>query len=104
LSLLTVLGILLGGLFKSKRYWQVSGGTETMTTNPEAIRMLLADPLWRCKQTASMLFQVLLMRLVASSKARKITVPALVMQAEADKAVVASANQKLFEALASQDK
>lgn len=104
LPFLTMLGILLGGLFKSKRYWQVSGGTETMTTNPEAIRMLLADPLWRRKQTASMLFQVLLMRLLAFFKAKKITLPALVMQAGADKAVVAATNRKLFEALASQDK
>src|SRR5947199_5556373 len=38
LSLFTIAGILLGGLVHSKQYWQVVGGTETMTTNVEAIR------------------------------------------------------------------
>lgn len=104
LSFLTAAAIVLTGLFKSKRYWQVAGGPEVMTTNPEARHMLLADPLWRRKQTASMLFQVLLMRLAAPSKAREITLPALMMQAEADKAVVIATNQKLYDSFASQDK
>ena len=100
LPLSTSLVILLGGLFKSKRYWQVAGGTETMTTNSEAIRMLQTDPFWRRVQTASFLLQILLMRSAVLKQARRITTPALVMQAEADKAVVAEASHKFYEALA----
>src|SRR5215469_13604371 len=40
---LTTLRILAGGIFKSRRYWQVAGGSEVMTTNPEAIQMLQTD-------------------------------------------------------------
>ena len=65
----TILSILVGGLFKSRRYWQVDGGTETMTTNPEAIQMLQEDPFWGRKQTAAFLFQMVLMRLAAFLKA-----------------------------------
>src|SRR5437588_3953826 len=75
-----------------------------MTTNPEAIRMLQADSFWRRKQTASCLFQLLLMRLATFLKAKRISIPALVMRAEADKAVVASTNQRFYETLASSDK
>jgi acylglycerol lipase len=66
--------------------------------------MLLADPYWRRKQTASMLFQVFLMRLVVFLKARLLTLPALFMQAEADKSVVAATNRKFYEATLSKDK
>jgi len=104
LSILVMLAIIVGGIFKSKRYWQVSGGTEVMTTNPEAIRMLLADPYWQRKQTASMLFQVFLMRLVVFLKARLLTLPALFMQAEEDKSVVAATNRKFYESTVSKDK
>jgi alpha-beta hydrolase superfamily lysophospholipase len=103
-SILTTIAILFGGLFKSHRYWQVAGGTEVMTTNPEAIQMLDADPYWRRKQTASFLFQIFLMRQAALKKAKHITNPALVMQAEADKAVVHEASHNLYGTLASADK
>ncbi len=102
--LLTTLAILLGGIFKSHRYWQVTGGTEVMTTNPEAIQMLNADTYWGRKQTASFLFQIFLMRQAALKKAKHITKPALVMQAEADKSVVHEASHNLYEALMSKDK
>jgi alpha-beta hydrolase superfamily lysophospholipase len=102
--LLTTLRILLGGLFKSHRYWQVTGGTEVMTTNPEAIQMLNADTYWCRKQTASFLFQIFLMRLAAINKAKLITKPGLVMQAEADKSVVYKASNNLYETLASKAK
>ena len=104
ISLLTTLGILLGGIFKSKRLWRLAGGTETMTTNPEAARMLQADSFWRRSETASFLVQILLMRLGVLGKAKQITLPALVMQAEADKAVVVAATRKFYEILASSDK
>ncbi len=103
-SILTTIAILFGGLFKSHRYWQVAGGTEVMTTNPEAIQMLDTDPYWRRKQTASFLFQIFLMRQAALKKAKHITNPVLVMQAEADKAVVHEASHNLYETLASTDK
>lgn len=102
--LLTQLAIVLGGLFKSRRYWQVASGTEAMTTNPEAIHMLLADPYWRRKQTASFLFQILLMRLAVVKKAKHIAIPALVMQAEADKTVVPAATHTFYETLVNGDK
>jgi alpha-beta hydrolase superfamily lysophospholipase len=102
--LLTTVGIFLGGLFKSKHYWQVANGTDKMTTNPEALRMLDADTFWRLKETASFLFQIFLLRSAFLDKAKHITIPALVIQAEADKSVVPAASQKLYETLASEDK
>src|SRR6266513_1999522 len=57
-SLLTTLGIFLGGIFKSKHYWQVADNIEKMTTNPEAVQMLQADSFWGRKETASFLFQI----------------------------------------------
>lgn len=100
----TTLGIIVGGIFKSHHYWQVTGGTEVMTTNPEAIQMLNADIYWRRKQTASFLFQLFLMRLAALKKAKLITKTGLVMQAEADKSVVQEASHNLYQTLASKDK
>jgi alpha-beta hydrolase superfamily lysophospholipase len=102
--LFTTLAILVGGLFKSHRYWQVAGGSEVMTTNPEAIRMLNADTYWRSKQTASFLFQIFRMRLAALKKAKLIIKPGLVMQAKADKSVVNEASHNLYETLASKVK
>src|SRR6185312_13991491 len=102
--LLTTLGIFLGGIFKSKHYWQVADNIEKMTANPEAVQMLNADTFWRRKETASFLFQIFLMRSAFLDKAKNISIPALVIQAEADKSVVPSASQKLYEMLASKDK
>lgn len=104
LSPVTTLLILLGGIFKSKHYWQVAGGTEKMTTNPEAIEMLQADPFWVHKETASFLFQIFLMRLAIFQKAKQITIPTLVLQAELDKSVLIDQTFKFYEALASSDK
>ncbi len=104
ISLGTMLSIVVGGLFKSKRYYQVAGGTESMTTRQEAIEMVNADPYWRRKQTASFLFQILLMRMAVLKLAKQITLPVLAMQAGQDKAILASGTRKLYEALASSDK
>src|SRR5437764_10622397 len=82
----TSLSILFGGLSKSKRAWQLAGGPEVMTTNTEAIQMLNADPYWRRAETASFLLQILRMRMALLKLAKRITLPALVMQAEQDKA------------------
>ena len=102
--MLTTLGIFLGGIFKSKHYWQVADNIEKMTTNPEAVRMLDADTFWRKEETASFLFQIFLMRSGLLDKAKHITLPALVIQAEGDKSVVPEASHKLYETLASKDK
>lgn len=103
-SLGTTLAVLLGGAFKSRRYRQFAGGTEGMTTNEEAVQMLQADSFWQRTQTLSFMFQVLLMRSAILKQARQITIPALVMQAEDDKAVLLAGSRKLYEALASSDK
>ena len=102
--LLTTLGIFLGGIFKSKHYWQVADNIQKMTTNPEAVQMLQADSYWRRKETATFLFQIFLMRSAFLDKAKNITIPTLVIQAEADKSIVPAASQKLYESLVSKDK
>ncbi|MBV9710230.1 MAG: lysophospholipase [Ktedonobacteraceae bacterium] len=104
LSALTTLGILFGGTLKSHRMWQVAGGPEVMTTNPEAVQMLQADTFWRRRQTATFLIQIRQMRLAVIRQAKNITLPVLVMQAEEDKSVVATATRKFYDALASSDK
>jgi alpha-beta hydrolase superfamily lysophospholipase len=98
------LAILVGGIFKSRRAWQVANDQLSMTTNPEAREMLLADTYWQRTQTASFLIQILQMRLSILKHAKKIIVPTLVMQAENDKAVLTSGSRKLYETLASNDK
>jgi alpha-beta hydrolase superfamily lysophospholipase len=99
-----VISILLGGFFKSKRPWKAAGGSEGMTTNAEAAQMLAADTYWRQAETSSFFFQILRMRSAMLNMAKRITIPALVMQAEADTVVVPSATRKLFDTLASSDK
>ncbi len=98
------LAILVGGLFKSRRAWQIANDQLGMTTNPEALEMLLADIYWQRTQTASFLVQILQMRLGILRQAKTIVLPVLVMQAENDKAVLTSGSRKLYEALASSDK
>lgn len=63
-----------------------------------------ADTFWRRKETASFLFQIFLMRSAFLDNAKNITIPALVIQVEADKSVVPAATQKLYETLVSKDK
>ncbi len=103
-SVLTTLRILAGGVFKSRRYWQVAGGSEVMTTNSEAIQMLQTDTFWIRKQTSSFLYQIFLMRSAMLKNTKLINKPGLVMQAESDKAVVSEASRNLYDALNSNDK
>ncbi len=98
------LTITAGGLLKSRRPWQVAGGYEGMTANPEAQEMLRTDIYWQRTQTASFLVQIVLMRQGILKQARHITLPILVMQAEADQVVQISGSRKLYTALASKDK
>lgn len=103
-SLGMTLGVFGGGLLRSRRYWRIPGGTSVMTTNPEAIRMLETDPYWRREFTANFLLEIFRLRLQVLKLAPRITLPALVIQAEQDKSVVFAASRKLCEALGSQDK
>lgn len=103
-SLGMTLGIFAGGLLRSKRLWRSPGGTEGMTANPEAVKMLEADPYWRRELTANFFLQIFRMRLQMLDLARGINVPALVMQVEQDKSVIPLAARKLYEALGSVDK
>jgi len=96
--------LVLAGMVKSPRTFQAAGGTETMTTNPEAIAMLENDPRWVRAQSASFLYQITLMRLGVVKRARQVRTPALVIQCEQDLAVVASATRRMYDALASADK
>jgi alpha-beta hydrolase superfamily lysophospholipase len=104
LPLPTVLGIISGGFFKSKRYWQVAGGSSGMTAHPDAIRMLESDTFWCKKQTSSFLFQILQMRLSAPRLLKQVRNPILVLQAEADAVVVIKTNLAAYHTLGSPDK
>lgn len=104
LPLRTTLSIFVGGLFKSKRLWRVGGGHAGMTTNPEAVRMLDEDPNWVRSQTATFLVQILRMRVATIKQAKRITIPALVLQAAGDKVVVIPATHTFYQAIGSSDK
>lgn len=99
-----VLGIVSGGLVRSRRLWRNPGGTEGMTTNAEAITMLEADPNWRRDLTANFWLEILRLRLQVLKMAARISLPALVLQVEQDKSVVPAASRQLYETLASRDK
>lgn len=103
-SLGMTLGVFGGGLLRSRRYWRIPGGPSVMTTNPEAVRMLEADPYWRREFTANFLLEIFRLRLQVLKLAPRVTLPALIIQAEQDKSVVFAASRKLYEALGSQDK
>ena len=100
----TLLAVLPRGMFKSSRPFAVAGGHEVMTTNPEAVKLLGADPYWVRAESASFLWQISLMRGKILSQARRVTVPALVLQAGQDRSVVASASEEAFRQLGSADK
>lgn len=103
-SLGMTLGVFGGGLLRSRRTWRTPGSTAVMTTNPEAISMLENDPYWRRDLTANFLLEIFRLRLQVLKLAPRITIPALVIQAEQDKSVVPAASRKLYEALGSPDK
>lgn len=99
-----VAGIVFSGMAGSPRHVKAAGGTETMTTNPEAISMLNADDKWVRTQSASFLYQITRMRMATIKRARVTRLPALVIQCEQDRAVISAASRRMFDALASTDK
>lgn len=103
-SPVAVAGLVLTGMMGSAKPFAAAGGTETMTTNPEAIAMLNADPYWVRAESASFLYQITRMRLGALARARRVRAPALVIQCEADKAIKPAASREMHDALGSADK
>ena len=98
------LGLVFDGIRGSTRPFQGAGGPANMTTNPEAVTMLDADSYWVRAESAAFLYQITLMRQAALRRAREVRSPALVLQADADRAVVPAASLKCFEALGSPQK
>lgn len=97
-------GVVAGGLVGSDHIWNVAGGPDHMTANPEAREMLNADPYWVRGQSSSFLFQLTLLRGAMLKRARQVRIPALVLQSDHDLSVVASASRQCFEVLGSTDK
>lgn len=106
-SLGAILSVLIGG---PRGSMAVPSGTDApdtsvMTMNPEAARMLLEDERWVRRRTASFYYQIALgMRGKALRQAKLVRAPALVIQVERDRSVVAKASRQAFEALGSTDK
>jgi alpha-beta hydrolase superfamily lysophospholipase len=79
--------------------------TSVMTLNPEAAKMLLADERWVRRRTASFYYQIALgMRGKVLKQAPLVRAPALVIQVERDRSVVAQASEQCFKALGSAEK
>ncbi len=98
---------LIGGITGSPRVAKLPNpkATAGMTSNPEADRFLQADRYWVSERTQRFYWQVaFLMRGKVLDEARKVTVPALVIQGEQDQAVVPAATKRAFDALGSQEK
>ncbi len=100
----TMLAVLFRGITKSPRPYQLAGGPEVMTTNPEAIKMLNADPIWVRAESAAFFWQILQMRNKLLGLAAKIQLPVLVLQAGQDTSVVASASEDAYRRFGGSDK
>ena len=106
-SLGTTLTVLGGGLFGSRYVAPATAGsdTSTMTTQPDAVRLLQEDTYWVRARSSSFLYQVAgVMRPQALRRAREVRAPALVVQCEGDRAVVQAATRQCFQTLGSHDK
>ncbi len=103
-SLGTALAVAVRGMFKSSRVFPLAGGPDVMTTNPEAVKLLNADPYWVRAESAAFFWQITLMRGKVLSQARRVTLPALALQAGQDRSIVAGAASEAFRQLGSDDK
>lgn len=97
-------GVLVGGLFGSDHIWNLAGGPDHMTANPQAREMLNADPYWVRGESSSFLYQITLLRSAMLKRARQVRVPALVLQSDTDLSIVPAASRQCFDALGSPDK
>jgi alpha-beta hydrolase superfamily lysophospholipase len=94
-----------GGLVGSARLVPGGGDTSTMTTKPQAVELLRDDTYWVRDRSRSFLYQIgLQLRSQMLRRAREVRAPALVIQCDADLAVVPAASRQCFEALGSADK
>jgi alpha-beta hydrolase superfamily lysophospholipase len=103
-SPIVLLKVIFAGLLRLPIRYRLAGGPEVMTTNPEAIALLQNDPYWVRAETASFFFQISLMRVGVLHQARSVHIPALVLQAERDLAILPAASRKMYEQLGSTDK
>ncbi|HLZ23583.1 MAG TPA: alpha/beta fold hydrolase [Ktedonobacterales bacterium] len=97
-------GILAGGALGLEQPRRMAEGPEFMTTNPQADQMVKADTYWVRSESASFLFQITLLRTAVKKKARRVRVPALVLQSGQDRSVVPEASRACYEWLAATDK
>ena len=98
---------LIGGLTNSAQIAKLPNARETrgMTTNPEAAAFLLADHFWVYERTKRFNYQIAFqMRGKVLEQAKKITIPALVIQGESDITVVPRESKHAFDLMASTDK
>jgi alpha-beta hydrolase superfamily lysophospholipase len=100
----TMLAVLFRGIAKSPRPYQLAGGPDVMTTNPEAVKMLTADPIWVRAESAAFFWQILQMRNKVLGLASQIQLPVLVLQAGQDKSVVANASEEAYRRFGGTDK
>jgi alpha-beta hydrolase superfamily lysophospholipase len=100
----TVARLLVGGLSGSDRIIPREVHTDSMTLVPEATHLLEDDRYWVRNQSGSFLYQVTRMRLQILRMARKVQMPALVMQTLGDRTLVQKATYQCYLALGSKDK
>jgi alpha-beta hydrolase superfamily lysophospholipase len=102
----TLLSIAIGGMFHSSAIGKLPDvrQTQSMTSNPEAVELLLNDPYWTYERTKSFYWQISQMRSKTIARTSLVYRPLLVLQAEADKAVIPAATRKAYDAIRSADK
>jgi alpha-beta hydrolase superfamily lysophospholipase len=100
----TVVRMLVGGLRGSDAIIPRETHTDTMTLVPEATRLLDDDRYWVRNQSGSFLYQMTRMRLQVLRMARKVQIPALVIQTLGDRTLVQKATRQCYLELGSEDK
>jgi alpha-beta hydrolase superfamily lysophospholipase len=100
----TVARLVVGGLSGSDRIITREVHTDTMTLVPEATRLLEDDRYWVRNQSGSFLYQITRMRMQVLPIARKVQIPALVIQTLGDRTLVQKATYQCYLELGSKDK
>jgi len=96
--------ILAGGISGSDKIVGRDVDTGEMTRVPEAGRLLAADSYWVRNQSGAFLSELTRMRLGMPRTARKVSLPALVIQTEGDRTLVQKATRDFYLQLGSRDK
>jgi alpha-beta hydrolase superfamily lysophospholipase len=100
----TLVRTLAGGLSGSDRIIPREVHTDIMTLVPEATRLLDDDRYWVRNQSGSFLYQITRMRMQVLQMARKVHIPALVIQTLGDRTLVQKATRQCYLELGSKDK